>query len=275
VDAEDKGKMVRGDNLEKGDPQGPGNTGVKGADGKGTQLVPKQVYPYDFSGKIPIPYGHKRPSHSGTYQVSPITHAKDHEKQGYPVKTLFSDKFKAADTGTRDIDSGDTVGHGFPVNEDKFENKLGGQSGYTKIKALNPERRYPDDHTRECRHQTGTGDGEPEGETKTCDQDGRGIGTHAHKSRVTERYLTGKPCQEIQANSRNDGKTDHIGHIKHIGIGYKGKNQEKDKKQAQPEFDKKGLKDLFVFYICLFKISASHGLKPAPLSLVIRCEFKV
>jgi hypothetical protein len=80
---------------------------------------------------------------------------------------------------------------------------------------------------------------------------------------MPQRNLAGKPRQQIQANGANDRKSDHIGDIEHVLVGQEGKNNQKNKEKAQPEFDEQGLKNLFVLDISFLEIPAPHKIKPA------------
>jgi hypothetical protein len=76
---------------------------------------------------------------------------------------------------------------------------------------------------------------------------------------VTQGNLSGESGQNIEADGSNYSKADDVGHIKHVGIGNEREEDEKDKKEAQPEFDKLGSEDLFIFDVILLKITTAHS----------------
>ena len=76
-DGEDQieGKGIEESQDETEEPSG--DTGIKGADGKGQGLVDGQIHADDLRGDIAVPDGHKRSSDPGFEDVSCADHHED------------------------------------------------------------------------------------------------------------------------------------------------------------------------------------------------------
>ena len=257
-----KGKVFRGHDADETHPQGPGNARIKRRDGKGGQLIPKQVNADDLSRQIPVPDGHKGAAHAAANQVAGIDYGQHHHEKREKIEPLFRVDEKTTDGRRRYVEAASPMGQTFPVNKDEFKDKLGRQGGNAEIEPFNPKGRNTDDESGNGCHDTGTGQRSPERKTEFCDQDGGGITADAGKGCVPQGNLPGKSREDVESDGGDDGEPDHIGHIQEISVGHKGKDQQEHQKKAQTPLDKQGLENFFVLDVGFSKIATSHGYVP-------------
>jgi hypothetical protein len=75
---------------------------------------------------------------------------------------------------------------------------------------------------------------------------------------MTQGNLSGKSRQQVEPDRPDHRKTDHVGDVKQMGIGNKGKGEQENQEEGQPELDKTGREDLFVVDVIFFEIATAH-----------------
>jgi hypothetical protein len=72
----------------------------------------------------------------------------------------------------------------------------------------------------------------------------------------------------------DNGNPDQVCHVKDIFICKKGKDQQKNHEEAEPDFHEKRLEDGLILLVCIFEVAAPHAFK-APSLKNRRFQFRV
>ncbi len=153
-------------------------------------------------------------------------------------------------------------GQAVPATNDKFDNELGRDGGDGQIKPPQSQRWNAEYHSHQGRHNAGQGKRHNKRNTRLPDENSAGVRPHPHESSVPQGDLPGKPGQNIEPVTRDNGNARLRQNGHHVLGSHQGKEGAGDQERDQPGFHKPGLENPFIASIIFMKQSGRHYLYP-------------
>ncbi len=220
--------------------QPPGDTRIKGADGKGQGLVNGQIHPDDLRGDIAVPDGHERPADPGLEDVS---RTDDHENSDdqYQIVLLEIGLQNPSDAQLADpqIERRHLDSHSAPEeidsSDDMHDRQPEPQGSDRQIGAFESQRRQAEDKAEKRGDKCSREDGEDKGDLKLGHQKGCSVSADGKKSGMAERYLAGGSHENVQTHGQYDMDHDDIEEIDVIIGCIQGKSEKEKQQRYRPE----------------------------------------